>query len=395
MQKRKSAIELFTTFLQFDTEKAIGWVTDGSLRRNMLKSQAYLSQTENSEEFWVTYWYQQWQNNPKSLAKGHLSAYLQETCYWVANKIVKNFSLPQYTVSDCFQMTIGRIDKVLTGFKPEMGFSLKIYGSAIFRSEIKELLRQQQEIDICTDWGLLRKITQKRVVESLESIGMNSKIVERYVLAWKCYQTLYTPTSTGTRKLKQPSLKTWETIATFYNKERLIELPPNTPECSAEIMERWMLAAAKAVRNYSYPTSISLNAPRGNRDNSRELIDDFLEYQQTSPISQIIAREEQLQRQALWDRISAVLLGAIEGLDEESRKIINMYYTCNMSQKEIAQKLKVKQYNISRHLSRIRKTLLLKLAIYCQESLNISLEPSVLDCTSILMKEWLQNEFNS
>lgn len=395
MQTRKSIIELFTTFLQFDSDKAIGWVTDGRLRRNITNYPADLPKTENSENIWTAHWYKLWLKAPKSLAKGHLSAYLQETCYWVANKTVKNIYSAQYTVSDCFQMTIARTDKVLKGFKPQMGFSLKNYGSAIFSSELKELLRQEQEIDICTNWRLLRKITQKRLVESLENIGMNSKIAERYVLAWKCYQTLYAPTQrTGTRKLQKPSLQTWEAIAELYNSQRSQQLPPNTPECNAEIIEKWMVASAKAVRTYFYPKPTSLNVTRGDGESSRELIDDLPGHQQEPLISQIVIQEEELQRQVLRDRISNVLVEAIQELDEESKKIIELYYGDELNQQQIAKKLGIKQYNISRRLSKAREVLLCKLATYCKESLHISLNPPVLDYISTLMKEWLKFKFD-
>ena len=395
MQPRKTIIKLFTTFLQFDSDKAIGWVTDGRLKRNIVNSQIYSSEIENSENFWVTYWYKQWQGNPKSLAKEHLLAYLQETCYWVANKTVKNIYSPQYTVSDCFQMTIARTDKVLKGFKSEMGFSLKSYGSAIFSSELKELLRQEQEIDICTNWRLLRKLTQKRLKESLKNIGMNSKIIERYILAWKCYQMLYTPTQpTGTRKLQKPTPQTWEAIAKLYNNQRLKQLPADTPECSPEIIEKWMIASAKAVRAYFYPSHTSLNVPHGNGETSRELIDDLPGDEEKSPISQIVIQEEKLARQVQQDRIKNVLLTALEELDEESRQIIQLYYGSELSQQQIAKKLEMKQYNISRRLSKVREVLLYKLAAYCKESLHISLNPPVIDYISILMKEWLKLKFN-
>ena len=395
MQKRKNTTDLFTTFLQLDTDKAIGWATDRRLRRNIQNSQAGLSQADNSEDFWVNYWYKKWLENPKSLAKEHLLAYLQEICYWVASKTVKNIYSVQYTLSDCFQMTITCIDKVLKGFKPQMGFSLKNYAKAIFSGELKELLRQQQEIDICTNWGLLRKLTQKRLVESLENVGMNSKMIERYILAWKCYKMLYAPTqATGSRKLQKPELQIWEAIAVLYNSQRLSQLSSNAPECSAEIIEQWMLAIAKAVRAYFYPKSVSLNAPKGDGEISRELMDDLPDYQQESPISQILIQEEQLQRKAQRDTISAVLVTAIEQLDEESRKIIELYYGGELSQKQIAKELGIKQCSISRRLTKVRKALLLKIATYCKESLHISLNSQLIDYISTLIKEWLKIKFN-
>ena len=221
MRSRQGITELFTTFLQFDADRAIGWASDGRLRRNISNRQQKLSKPEDSEDFWVSYWYNEWLSQTQNLASGHLSAYLQEVCYWAAHKTATHFSTGQYALSDYFQAIVTKTDKVLQGFKPNMGFNIKNYASAIFSSELKELLRQQKEVDICTDWRLLRKVTQKRLVESLENAGLNPQIVERYVLVWKSYQALYAPRKEkGTSKLSRPDDAVWQSIAQLYNKER-------------------------------------------------------------------------------------------------------------------------------------------------------------------------------
>ena len=125
MGSRQGITKLFSTFLQFDANKVIGWATDAKLRRNIIERQQGLSKPENSEDFWVSYWYKEWQLQKQSLAREHLSAYLQEVCYWAANKTVTNFSSGQYTLSDCFQAIVTKTDKVLQGFKPNMGFNIK------------------------------------------------------------------------------------------------------------------------------------------------------------------------------------------------------------------------------------------------------------------------------
>ena len=127
MRTRQGITELFTTFIQLDAERIIGWAVDAKLRRHLLNCQARLSQPENSEDFWVFFWYKQWLSQPEGLAKRHFSAYLQEVCYWAVHKIIANLVSSQYTVSDCFQMVIIRVDKVLKGFKPNLGFNLNNY----------------------------------------------------------------------------------------------------------------------------------------------------------------------------------------------------------------------------------------------------------------------------
>lgn len=394
MRVRQSLIELFSTFLELDASRVIGWATDARLRRNMVNSLSALSQPEQSEDFWVHYWYKLWQNAPESLGKGHLSAYLQEVCYWAARKTVTGITSTQYTVSDCFQMGILRVDKVLKGYKPNMGFSLKNYSSAVFSSELKEMLRQQNEIDICTNWRLLKKLTQKRLIESLQHAGQSADVIERYVLAWKCYQELYAPQQpSGTRRLQKPSEATWQSIAQLYNQLRHTQLTTPGAESNPETIEKWLSSCAKAVRAYLYPNMTSLNVKTGDSD-AGELQDILPQLKQESYMSEIIAAEEQLDRQSQQAQIGDVLVKAIKELDDEAQKIIQIYYTQGLTQQQIAKELGVKQYTVSRRLTKARDTLLLKLATWSQESMHISLNPSVLNYINTLLEEWLQAHYS-
>jgi RNA polymerase sigma factor (sigma-70 family) len=394
MRSRESITELFTTFLQFDADRVNGWVSDGKLRRNLLKCQATLSEPDSSENFWVYYWCELWEKKPESLAKGHLSAYLQEVCYWAVRKTIANVFSVQYTVSDCFQMVIVRVDKVIKGFKPNMGFSLKKYSSAIFTSELKEMLRSQQEIDICTNWRLLRKLTQKRLVESLENIGLNEQTIQSYVLAWKAYQALFAPQHpSGTRKLQKPDEATWQAIAQFYNSQRLTQLSIPGKECNPETMEKWLLACAKAVRSYFYPNFNSINASVGDGDGG-EFQDILPQLQQESLMAEFVAQDEQLERQSQQSQVNDFLITALNELDEEGRKILQLYYGQSFTQQQIASSLEIKQYTVSRRLAKCKDSLLLKLSQWSQESMHIPLNSSVLNYISTILEEWLQAHYN-
>ena len=392
MRSRQGITELFATFLQFDADRVIGWATDARLRRNITNRQQKLSTPENSEDFWVSYWYKEWQSQQQNLASGHLSAYLQEVCYWAANKTATHFSSGQFTLSDCFQAIVTKTDKVLQGFKPDMGFNIKNYASAIFSSELKELLRQQKEVDISTDWRLLRKVTQKRLVESLENAGLNPQNVQSYVLAWKSYQALYAPRKEkGTRKLSRPDDAVWESIANLYNQERQTQLAQPGPESNAETIEKCLIASAKAIRAYLYPNMASLNATTG--DNSGEFQDILPQLRQDSLLSEIVVQEEIEERKSQQSQIGDVLIAAINELDKEGQNILKCYYQGNKKQSQIAKELGVKQYTISRRLTKCKDTLLIKLATWTKESMHISLDSSVLDYMSTVLEEWLQNYY--
>ena len=167
MLPRQDIIQIFSTFIQFDYDRFSSWATDARLRRSMRQSVSKITQ-ENSENFWALYWHKIWLEQPTGLAKEHLAAYLQEVCFWSAQKTITGFSSSQYGVPDCFQVAIAGVDRVLKGFDHERGFNLKNYAGITFSNLIRELLRQKREIDICSDWSLLRKLCSRKLCLSLE-----------------------------------------------------------------------------------------------------------------------------------------------------------------------------------------------------------------------------------
>ncbi|NHC35930.1 sigma-70 family RNA polymerase sigma factor [Scytonema millei] len=390
MRPRQGIIEIFSTFLQFDADRFRAWVSDPHLRRSMQARLAQSPQMEAAENYWVLYWYKLWQTQPESLAKAHLTAYLQEVCYWTAHKTSASFTSSQYTLSDCFQMAIARFDKVLKGFNPQLGYGFKSYASAIFSSVLKDLLRQQQEVDISTNWSLLRRLSQKRLVESLQNTGLGVEVINRYVLAWNCFKTLYVPTHpTGTRQLPKPESETWEAIAKLYNQERITQLHPSGAECNAQTLEKWLVACAKAARSYLYPSLVSIDAPKPGQE-SGAFLDDLGSFEQDNYLNEMIAVEEQKTQQSRQTQMQAALAEAIAKLDSQAQTIMQMYYGQGLTQQEIAKAIDTKQYTVSRRLTRARESMLLALAKWSQETLHITLTSEVLNNINTVLEEWLQ-----
>jgi RNA polymerase sigma factor (sigma-70 family) len=138
----------------------------------------------------------------------HLSAYLQEPCYWAAKSIMNKFSSTKYELVDFFQMGIAEVKKICSGFKPERNSNLKAYAVMAFPSLLKDILRRNKDADICTNYALLRKITKKQFVEALGNAGLTSEEIACHKLAWKCFRVLYVPTQgSGIQKLLQTSIK--------------------------------------------------------------------------------------------------------------------------------------------------------------------------------------------
>lgn len=395
MRPRQNIIDQFSTFIQFNADRFSHWITEPKLRRSMENSINRLQQSEGSESFWVLYWYKYWQSGTNNFSKSHLTAFLQEPCYWAAQKTSHNFASNQYTLSDCFQIAIANIDTVLKGYNPTQGFPLKNYASTIFSSTIRNLLRDRLEVNISTAWSLLRRISQKRLVESLQQTGLSSEKIATYLLAWKCFKTLYLPEqASGTRKLPAPDKATWEAIANYYNQQRIAQLQPGASEINPEILEKWLTSCAKAARNYLYPSMVSLNAPKSGQETD-EFIDSLPETATESLLTEMIAQEEVQNRAEQLEGMKTVLSGAIAKLDPEAQNIIKLYYAQNLTQQQIAQQLEIKQYTVSRRLTKARESLLLALAQWSQDTLHISPNSNVLKDISIVMEEWLKDNLSN
>ena len=395
MLPRQGIVKIFSTFIQFDGDRFAHWAIDSRLHRSMTKLLTKTSSSEVSENFWVIYWHKNWQAQPKGIAQQHLSAYLQEVCFWATNKTIFGFTSTQYTVADCFQLAIARVDKVLKGFDPHQGYNLKNYAKITFSNLIRELLRQRREVDICSDWALLRKLSQKRLEQSLKDAGLSTDNIEKYLLAWNCLKTLYVPNrASSTRRLTKPSRETWLAIAQLYNQERTIQLSASGAKVSAETLESWLLACVKAARAYLYPNITSLNQPRPGYD-SGEIVDSLPGEINDSLLTEIIADEELQKRDRQQVEMSQVLVAAIASLKPDAQKLLELYYAQKSTQAEIARELGTKQYSISRKLARARKSLLQSLAQWSQEKLHISLTSDVINGISALLEEWLTGYYQN
>lgn len=398
MKPRQRIIELFSTFIQFTDDLFDHWVTDSLLRRSIqrtLEQVAELSTADSSEQFWVLYWYRRWKTNPECLVAGHLSAYLQEACYWVAQRVAIQLTSMQYKLSDCFQIAIASLPVVLKGYNPNQGASLKTYASLVFSNMLRDTLRQRREADSRTDWGLLRKLSQKQLVESLEAAGFSAATIASYRLAWTCFKTFCAPSETpATRQLSKPDRATWVAIAQLYNTQRLRQLPPTVPEAHPETVERWLQDCAKQSRTYLYPAITSLNVNKSELG-SGELLDDLPDRAGATPLSDLIIQEELQERQTRQSQINAALTVALEKLDPQVQTLLELYYSQKLTQQQIASQLEIKQYTVSRRLSSAKETLLLALAKWSQEMLHISLTSTALRDMSLALEEWLEEKFSS
>ncbi|MBW4617491.1 MAG: sigma-70 family RNA polymerase sigma factor [Desmonostoc vinosum HA7617-LM4] len=391
MQPRQGIIEIFSTFVQFDADRFNAWVTDAKLKRSIQKCLEQFPQQE-SENFWLLYWYKIWQMQSSPLAVEHISAYLQEECYWVARRIALNFP-SQFSVADCFQIAICCIHKILKNFNPKHGGNLKNYAEYAFEGFIKDSLRLCREVHICTDWALLHKVTRKRLINSLQNAGFNSQIVNNYVLAWECFKELYTTDNKTIRQMGQPNTAIWQEITYLYNQQRSNQLSSPPAAISPETLAKWLSYCAKAVRDFLYPKFVSVDAT-SNEQETGNLLDTLPIDLQSCLLTEIIAQEETASRQKQQTELNQVLTDVLAALDIQSQKLLQLYYKQHLTQQQIAEQLDIKQYQVSRRLTSIKRSLLTTLTQWSVNSLHISAAPVVVDAMNKSLEEWLNNYYS-
>lgn len=450
MRSRQDLVEQFSSFLPFEGDRPQPWVSEPRLRRNM--ERACQGQPEaTGANLWALYWHKQWhehwprQGPPQeqkpgqkpgrtpgqhqglkesssptrtvppalaTIAQQHLAAYAQESCYWAAYKTHQQFRHTNQPglalgLADLFQMAIAQIDKILRGFNPQAGTDFITYAGMTFKSLIRETLRQQRITDICSDWSLLRKLSRKRLATALAAKGLDPDTCNRYLLAWECFKLCYVPQqASATRALTKPDAATWEAIANQYNRDRLSQLDLQAPSIRPDQLEPWLLTCAAAARAYLYPAQVSANTSLGEPEDGNEYLDRFSS-DDHPPLEALIQLEEQRdrtqQRQALLTEIQQIL----GHLDTETQQLLTFYYRDNLTQQDMAQRLGVKQYTVSRRLTKIRTQLLEVLAQWASatlspgqhpespDSLHTGLNPDLLKTLQTEMDAWLVSHYGN
>ena len=154
-----------------------------------------------------------------------------------------------------------------------------------------------------------------------------------------------------------------------------------------------MLSCAQAVRNLLYPKVVSADTPLKD-DSNTSLLDMMPNNEQTSLLTKAIEQEETASLQNYQTQLNQLLNSAIATLKPEAQELLEVYYSKQLTQTEIARQLNIKQYQVSRLLSRIKKSLLITLIKWSEQTLHISPGSDVLGAVNFGLEEWLRCHYN-
>ncbi|MEM9213236.1 MAG: sigma-70 family RNA polymerase sigma factor [Cyanobacteria bacterium P01_F01_bin.150] len=394
MRNRQELVELFSTFIQLEADRFGRWLSDPRLQKSMSNRLSAIKKASDSEHVWGLYWLQLFNEKKLERAKEHLFAYLQEPCFYAAQKISSHVRNTQYGFSDYFQLGIAEAPEILKSFQMDKGARLKGFAQLAFFTRIRDHLRRHQQADLCTDWALLRKLTRKRVKDVLETAGESPQTIDEYQLAWSCFQALYVTAQVGNKKLPEPDQKQWEAIAHLYNTERLNQLDPSSTVATPDTIRQWMKTCAEEARRYLYPPIMSLNTSRPNQE-SGEWLDNLVGTEDESLLSEIVAQEEMDEWRSRTSQLMGQLTSLLEQLAESEQTLLDLCYRQNLKQKDMAQQLDIPQYKVSRQLSRVRKKLLKELVIWAEEALHIAVESNLVKDMDSVLEDWLRFHYGA
>ncbi|MEO0432726.1 MAG: sigma-70 family RNA polymerase sigma factor [Cyanobacteria bacterium J06656_5] len=396
MHPRTDTLAMFSTFATFAGDRFDTWRSSPPLARSMQKVLLQSNVPDKSEQFWALYWFRLRHDHPN--APGHLWAYLQEPCFWAAENITRRFTTVQCSPADGFQIAIANVNRILNGYDPDFGSSLKAYAHKAFGNCIRDQLRQQQEINISSDWGLLRRVSQTQLTQALLTAGFVQ--LGAYILIWQCFKAICIPdlSRSTARGLPPPSQQQFEAIAERYNQmcqglsPELATVDMGTQDVDTQWLAMELSKLATIVRNYLNPTVVSLNQPQYDDHSGEEPVNMLAS--DSTPMAELVASEDNGQQQQWMQQINQVLKAAIADLDAPSHNLLVLYYQQKLTQTDIAHQLHSQQYQVSRKLRRIRQQLLLKVATWGKETLHISPESAILGNVSEVIHEWLQDHYS-
>jgi RNA polymerase sigma factor (sigma-70 family) len=301
----------------------------------------------------------------------------------------------QYTLADYFQIAHIEIPRVWKGFAPDRGSNLKSYAKLVLTNALKDLLRQRQAADVCSNWSLLRKVSKKRIGEVLLQRGITEPEASQYQLAWFCFKTLYTPSDSQGERLPEPKDSLWTEIVELYNSQRQQHLTPPGATLTATQIATRLTKLSEWTRAYLYPTLDSLNRSKTDEAGGGEVQDDLTDSSSESLLDIEIEREEIERRTSQQSQLQTILTQALANLSPELREVLQLFYRDGLSQQELSERLQTSQPTVSRRLKKAEEELLAALLTWIESQMNKFPDPNELKIISTNLKEWLSSHLGS
>ncbi|NMG19861.1 hypothetical protein [Brasilonema bromeliae] len=346
-----------------------------------------------NERFLAQHFYNNLHSSP--LALKHMSAYLEKFGYDAANRVHRELSRFQkynqllYDKRDILQMAwlfASTPDKFFKNFNPQ--HPLENYACKTMEYKIKqEIFRIQMGQKQFSDWGLLKHCTRKSLQQALQCQGCTQPQLGCYLLAYNCFKEIYAPQrATSNRSLQPPTDTQFQEITNLYNHLVQQSALATLDTVHQQKIKQWLLECIQALRNFRSRQIISLDAPKGEDENSLPL-------SQITPDPTSESLWEKIIVQELTPQMMTTLSELLTQLDRYTNNHLLLKYGFNLDYRSIAPFFFVDSTTISRHCNKTTQKLLGQLTQWAQEELHITPDSENLKEINTLLKQCLNQYY--
>ncbi|GET39966.1 hypothetical protein [Microseira wollei] len=309
------------------------------------------------------------QKQPNSLARLHLAAYFEESCFWVAHKLAlkrAGKSSYSYLFQEYFQMArviAAKPENILQGYDSSRSNSLKSiknWSQLKLTTAISEITGEKTY----SDAGLLRRQTETSMEQALQQegisslneelllrAGVNETQLARCLLAWKSFYKVYTPTTPrGRKKLLWPNAEHLNNIADEYNQKAIQH--KLTPSMTAQSIDGLLKTCVRALRNSS---EIQISE-----------LDEFSSIPDRETIFETEAGIEVLENAEIGECLS----NAFTALPKEAQIMLRLWHGLGFNQRDVGELFGIERNQIANKIKAWRSSLLRYLIKYLGQSMT-------------------------
>lgn len=384
---RVNLSDKFSTFLLI-SDSAINifvWQQDLKLKLNIEK---IIHHNINNAEQLACNFLNVVKEKNQPIFKNHLSSYLQESCYWAAKQVYlqKQNTLNLLTLEECFtsgnEATINP-EKILKKYQINAGCKITTYAQTRLKTIINDAIYKSRNRKLLTNWGLLKKSSKKQIKQVLTEIaGLSNQSMPEYLLVWQCYVDNAVSMIKGkNNRLSTPSNDQLKLMASQYN---LLAKKSNFKELSIDEFKQRLEFCGVQVRIFHNPPTVSYEDKTQNLE--LQIEDKYLVNQE----------ESQLQ-----NKINHFIIISFNKLNNQLKTMIYFYWGLGLTQQEIIKIMQLnypnfisQQYQFSRKITSIKKTLLDNLITQVNQELKINKLQDKTELTK-LIQQWLEEYIES
>lgn len=389
LKPRKEVIEQFSEFLDLKENSSsyitIPWRRILPLKNNMQRHMKSCS--ANGTSYWLKYWWQEACFSNSTCAKYHLSASLEEACYWVTKRIHKQLCPQDKSLFDYFQITryAALTPQIFSKYQDSRGMQLKTYLQSQVERFLLKVAWQGKEEANYSNWGLLRNKSKKFTQNALIQAGIKEQQQYRCMLALQCFREIYTPREQR-GQLQEPTSEELTAFAELYNQLR----SPQEPAVNGDDIKTLLNICINTARaSNASPLLFSHNAPNYSGEDIEHLSNEHLR----SPTPDI--SQEQVQQEERAQQIKAVLAEAIKALPKSGQTMLQLWHGLRLTQTDIGKLTSLRQYQVSRQLKHHKRLLLNALAEWSRTQMEIELNVEKINELQGALDEWLDWYYSS